>query len=73
MKEEYSAAGAPDSWQLQRYDVGHCETPEMRACAALGLGRIRHASAERALTAAAAEADPVVRSAVGRALRNVKT
>lgn len=53
--------------------LGRREMPEMRACAALGLGRIRHASAERALTAAAAEADPVVRSAVGRALRTVKT
>lgn len=42
---------------------------EMRACAALGLGRIRHPAAERALTAAAADGDPVVRSAVGRALR----
>lgn len=53
--------------------LGRRETPEMRACAALGLGRIRHASAERALTAAAADPDPVVRSAVGRALRSVKT
>lgn len=52
--------------------LGRRETPEMRACAALGLGRIRHPSAERALTAAAAETDPVVRSAVGRALRSVK-
>jgi HEAT repeat protein len=44
----------------------------MRACAALGLGRIRHPNAEKALAAAAADPDPVVRSAVGRALRTVR-
>jgi HEAT repeat protein len=52
--------------------LGRRETGEMRACAALGLGRIRHPAAEKALTAAAADADPVVRSAVGRALRGVR-
>lgn len=52
--------------------LGRRETGEMRACAALGLGRIRHPSAERALAAAAADPDPVVRSAVGRALRTVR-
>ncbi|HEX8433417.1 MAG TPA: HEAT repeat domain-containing protein, partial [Longimicrobium sp.] len=34
--------------------LGRRETGEMRACAALGLGRIRHPAAEKALTAAAA-------------------
>ncbi|HEX2079787.1 MAG TPA: HEAT repeat domain-containing protein [Longimicrobium sp.] len=52
--------------------LGRRETGEMRACAALGLGRIRHPSAEKALSAAAADPDPVVRSAVGRALRTVR-
>jgi len=53
--------------------LGRREHGEMRACAALGLGRIRHPAAEKALTAAAADPDPVVRSAVGRALRALKT
>jgi hypothetical protein len=53
--------------------LGRRESGEMRACAALGLGRIRHPAAEKALTAAAADPDPVVRSAVGRALRTLKT
>lgn len=49
--------------------LGRKEEPEMRACAALGLGRIAHPSAREALRAAAADPDPVVKSAVGRALR----
>lgn len=53
--------------------LGRRESGEMRACAALGLGRIRHPASEKALTAAAADPDPVVRSAVGRALRGLKT
>jgi HEAT repeat protein len=53
--------------------LGRRETGEMRACAALGLGRIRHPNAEKSLAAAAADPDPVVRSAVGRALRTVRT
>jgi HEAT repeat protein len=52
--------------------LGRRESPEIRACAALGLGRIRHPSAEKALNAAAADPDPVVRSAVGRALKAVR-
>ena len=53
--------------------LGRRENGEMRACAALGLGRVRHPSAEKALAAAAADPDPVVRSAVGRALRALRT
>ncbi|HEX6039778.1 HEAT repeat domain-containing protein [Longimicrobium sp.] len=53
--------------------LGRRESGEMRACAALGLGRVRHPGAEKSLAAAAADADPVVRSAVGRALRALKT
>ncbi|HEU0054883.1 MAG TPA: HEAT repeat domain-containing protein, partial [Longimicrobium sp.] len=52
--------------------LGRRETAEMRACAALGLGRIRHPAAEKALSSAAADADPVVRSAVGRALKAIR-
>jgi HEAT repeat protein len=53
--------------------LGRREAPEIRACAALGLGRIRHPAAEKSLNAAAADADPVVRSAVGRALKSLRT
>ncbi len=53
--------------------LGRRESGEMRACAALGLGRVRLPAAEKALAAAAADPDPVVRSAVGRALRSLKT
>ncbi len=52
--------------------LGRRETGEMRACAALGLGRIRHPAAEKSLNAAAADPDPVVRSAVGRALKAIR-
>lgn len=52
--------------------LGRRETAEVRACAALGLGRVKHPGAEKALNAAAADPDPVVRSAVGRALRSVR-
>ncbi|HEX8694871.1 MAG TPA: HEAT repeat domain-containing protein [Longimicrobium sp.] len=52
--------------------LGRRESAEMRACAALGLGRIPHPAAEKALNAAAADPDPVVRSAVGRALKAVR-
>lgn len=49
--------------------LGRGESPEIRACAALALGRVRHPSARNALSAAANDSDPVVRSAVARALR----
>ena len=52
--------------------LGRRESPEIRACAALGLGKIRHPAAEKALNSAAADPDPVVRSAVGRALKAVR-
>lgn len=51
--------------------LGRRETPETRACAALALGRSGLPSARRALASASADTDPVVRSAVGRALRGV--
>ena len=31
LKRVYAAAGAPEAWRLFRQDVGHMETPEMRA------------------------------------------
>jgi HEAT repeat protein len=52
--------------------LGRRDAAEIRACAALGLGRIKLPAAEKALNAAAADPDPVVRSAVGRALRTVR-
>lgn len=49
--------------------LGRGESPEVRACAALALARVRHPAARAALSAAANDSDPVVRSAVQRALR----
>jgi HEAT repeat protein len=49
--------------------LGRGETSEIRACAALGLARVRHPSARNALETAAADPDPVVRTAVARSLR----
>ena len=48
---------------------GRREDPEMRACAAIALGRVKTPSANAALQKAALEKDVVVRNAVGRALR----
>ncbi len=53
--------------------IGRREPAEIRACAALGLGRVRTPDARSALTRAADETDPVVRSAVTRAIRAVTT
>lgn len=49
--------------------LGRRESPELRACAALGLGKVGSPEADAALQAALKEEDPVVRSAVNRALR----
>jgi HEAT repeat protein len=49
--------------------LGRKEAPEIRACAALALGRIGTEKARQSLQAATSEEDPVVRSAVNRALR----
>jgi HEAT repeat protein len=49
--------------------LGRGETAETRACAALALARVRHPTARDSLMAAANDADPVVRTAVARALR----
>jgi hypothetical protein len=49
--------------------LGRREDAELRACAAVALGRIKGASAQNALRKAANEKDVVVRNAVSRALR----
>jgi HEAT repeat protein len=49
--------------------LGKRESTEMRAAAALGLGRIGSTAARAALERAAQDEDPVVRSNVNRALR----
>jgi HEAT repeat protein len=49
--------------------LGRRETGEIRACAALGLGRMGTPEALAALEKASGEQDPVVRSAVNRAMR----
>jgi len=49
------------------------EDPELRACAAVALGRIKSNSAQEALRKAANEKDVVVRNAVSRALRGAAT
>jgi HEAT repeat protein len=49
--------------------LGRKEPPEIRACAALALGKIGTDPARRSLQAATGEEDAVVRSAVNRALR----
>ena len=51
--------------------MGRREPADTRACAALGLARTRSAAAQRALAAAAADPEPVVRTAVARALRSL--
>jgi HEAT repeat protein len=50
--------------------LGRREPPEMRAGAALALGKIGSPSARQALDKAREDPEPVVRSAVGRALKN---
>ena len=49
--------------------LGRREEPEMRACAAVALGRIATARAMESLRKASGEKDVVVRNAVSRALR----
>jgi len=52
---------------------GRREDAELRACAAVALGRVKTASAQAALQKAAGEKDVVVRNAVSRALRGTAT
>ncbi|MBA3657550.1 MAG: HEAT repeat domain-containing protein [Gemmatimonadaceae bacterium] len=49
--------------------IGNRVDPELRACAALALGKVGSSKAAEALRKASAEKDVIVRNAVGRALR----
>lgn len=49
--------------------LGRRPAPETRACAALGLGKVGTPAARNALQQASSETDPVIRNAIGRALR----
>jgi HEAT repeat protein len=49
--------------------LGRREDPEIRACAAMALGRIGSPAATEALRKSAGEKDVIVRNAVARALR----
>jgi HEAT repeat protein len=49
------------------------EDPELRACAAVGLGKINSVAARASLQKAAADKDPIIRNAVSRALRGGST
>jgi HEAT repeat protein len=64
-------AGVPllDRMLNARSWLGRAEASEVRACAALALAQIRHPAARDALDTAASDADPVVRTAVARAIR----
>jgi HEAT repeat protein len=51
--------------------LGRREIPEIRACAALALGKVGSVEAKGSLRKAATDDDPVVRNAVGRAMRTM--
>lgn len=63
------AVGYLDSVLNGKGFLGRREDPELRACAAFGLGRVGTARAREALQRSADEREIVVRNAVGRALR----
>jgi HEAT repeat protein len=48
---------------------GKKEDPEMRACAAIALGKIDSDASRRALQRSSSDKDPIIRNAVSRALR----
>ena len=81
-ESEVSLAPQLPHWELAVYTRGNIASPlngrgflgrkesgEIRACAALGLGKMRTPEAMAALQKAQDEKDPVVRSAVNRALK----
>ena len=51
--------------------LGRRDEPEIRACAAMALGRIRSPLAQDALSRASGDKEALVRNAVKRALRGV--
>jgi len=73
--ESYGAVGGDEAVELlgnllnKRGLLGRRESEEVRAGAALGLGRAGTPAAQAHLKAAQSATEPVVRSAVGRALR----
>ena len=64
-----SGVGVLDATLNGKSMFGRREDSELRACAAVALGRVKTASAQAALQKAATEKDVVVRNAVSRALR----
>ncbi len=75
MFEAYGAIGSPDAFGLldkllnSKGFLGRREAPEIRACAALALGKLKTPQSRESLIRASKDDDPVVRSAVGRAIR----
>jgi hypothetical protein len=73
--EAYGQVGDPEAVRLLdrllngRGFLGRKELPEIRACAALALGKVGSVEAVEVLEKALDEVDPVIRSAVNRALR----
>jgi HEAT repeat protein len=63
------AVGILDKLLNGRGLLGRKEAAEIRACAALALGKVGNAQARAALEQATVDEDAVVRSAVNRALR----
>jgi HEAT repeat protein len=68
-------AGVPvlDAILHTRGFLGKKEDGELRACAAMALGRIRSAAATASLQKAANDKDVIVRNAVNKALRGGTT
>jgi HEAT repeat protein len=66
-------AGVPllDAMLNAKGFLGRREEPELRACAAMALGRVRSPLAQDALGRATADKEALVRNAVNRALRGV--
>lgn len=75
MFEAYGSIGDPAAFELldkllnSKGFLGRREPAEIRACAALALGKLRTPASRESLIRASKDDDPVVRSAVGRAIR----
>lgn len=73
--EAYGAVAGPDAIELMdrllngKGFLGRKESPEIRACAALALGKVGTPGAVSALQDASADPDPVIRNAVSKALK----